>query len=415
MSAHIATAQELRSEIFTAEDSYGPVVTNVPVAESQIARARQAHMDSASAILEGTRGALSAGEQRSYNSHLDEVNLLDLLAAEVRQHRVEIDPIVNPGYSSEKPENRTFTAFLRGEPQAETELRAQGVATGAAGGYLVPQGFREKLVETLKRTGGVRQVAEIITTDTGNPLPWPTNNDTANVGSILAENTAATEQDATVGQAQLGAYTYTSKIVRVSLQLLQDSGFDIDSWLARALAMRVARAQNQHFTTGTGSSQPQGMQTNAAVGKTGAAGQVASVTYDDLVDLIHSVDPAYREDEEAVAWMMADTTFGSVRKLKDTQGRPLVEPDVKAGAPNTLLGYRVVINNDMPQMAANAKSILFGNFRAGYVIRDAMDFEVLRMVERYGEYLQVGFLGYQRSDGTQQDAAAYKAYAHPAI
>ncbi|MFG3154232.1 phage major capsid protein [Streptomyces sp. NPDC048219] len=289
------------------------------------------------------------------------------------------------------------------------ELRAQGVATGAAGGYLVPPEFRAKMVEAQKFYSSMRDVAEVITTDTGADLPWPTNDDTANEGAILSENTQVTEQDVTLGQEELGAYTYTSKLVRVSLQLLNDSGFDLESWLARKLGERIGRAQNRHFTTGTGTNQPEGVQTNAVVGVTGAAGQVDSVTYDDLIDLIHSVDPAYRLGGRA-GWMLHDTTLGTARKLKDGQNRPLWEPSVQAGVPDMLLGYRYSVNQNMPTMAADAKSILFGDFFAGYVIRDVQDVQLLRLAERYADFLQVGFLAFARADGVPQDTAAYRAY-----
>ncbi|WP_459246969.1 phage major capsid protein [Streptomyces youssoufiensis] len=293
------------------------------------------------------------------------------------------------------------------------ELRAQGVATGAAGGYLVPPAFRAKMVEAQKFFSSMRDVAEVITTETGATLPWPTNDDTANVGAILAENTQVTEQDVTLGQADIGAYTYTSKLVRVSLQLLNDSAFDMEDWLARKLGERIGRAQNAHFTTGTGTNQPEGVQTNAVVGKTGATGQTTSVTYDDLIDLIHSVDPAYRLGGRA-AWMLHDTTLAAARKLKDGQNRPLWEPSVQVGVPDTLLGYRYSVNQDMPTMAANAKAILFGDFFAGYLIRDVQDVQLLRLAERYADYLQVGFLSFARTDGTPQDTAAYKAYRNAA-
>lgn len=309
-------------------------------------------------------------------------------------------------------ERDAFRGYLRTGNDAE--LRAQGVATGAAGGYLVPQAFRNYVAETMKAFGSVRAVSEVIRTTDGADMPFPTNDDTTNIGAILGENTQVTEQDLTLGTKTLRAYAYTSKMVRVSLQLLQDSAFDLDPWLARKLAQRIGRAQNPHFTTGTGTAQPEGIQTNATVGKTGIAGQTTTVIYDDLVDLVHSVDPAYRAAAEDCAWMMGDATLAAVRKLKDTTGQPLLEPDIKAGLPNTLLGYRVVVNPDMPAMAANAKSILFGNFRAGYVIRDSADFSLLRLVERYADFLQHGFLGWQRSDGLVQDASAYKAYRNAA-
>ncbi|MFF4746796.1 phage major capsid protein [Streptomyces sp. NPDC001268] len=293
------------------------------------------------------------------------------------------------------------------------ELRAQGVATGAAGGYVVPPEFRAQMVETMKFYGAMRQVSEVITTSTGATLPWPTNDDTANVGAILSENTQVTEQDVTLGQQDIGAYMYTSKLVRVSLQLLQDSVLDFEGWLARKLGERIGRIQNTHFTTGTGTSQPEGVQTNATIGKTGTTGQTTSVTYDDLVDLVHSVDPAYRNSGR-VQFMLADSTLGAVRKLKDSQNRPLWQPSVQEGVPDKVLGYDYIVNQDMPAMAANAKSILFGDFFAGYLIRDVQDIQTLRLAERYADFLQVGFLAFARADGTPQDAAAIRAYRNSA-
>ncbi|GGU90987.1 phage capsid protein [Streptomyces litmocidini] len=293
------------------------------------------------------------------------------------------------------------------------ELRAAGVATGAAGGYVVPTEFRAKMVESMKFFGAMRQVAEVITTESGAKIQWPTNDDTANVGAILSENTQVTEQDVTLGQQEIDSYMYTSKLVRVSLQLLQDNVLDFEGWLARKLGERIGRIQNAHFTTGTGSSQPEGIQTNAGIGKTGGTGQTTSVTYDDLIDLIHSVDPAYRLSGR-VQFMLADSTLGSVRKLKDSQNRPLWEPSIQAGVPDRILGYSYTVNQDMPAMAANAKSILFGDFFAGYLIRDVQDVQLLRLSERYADYLQVGFLAFARSDGTPQDTAAYKAYRNSA-
>lgn len=293
------------------------------------------------------------------------------------------------------------------------ELRAQGVATGAAGGYTVPAPFRAKLVEAMKFYGAMRDVAEVITTETGATLPWPTNDDTANVGAILSENTQVTEQDVTLGTNDVGAYMYTSKLVRVSLQLLNDSAFDLESWLAQVLGRRIGRAQNAHFTTGTGTAQPEGVQTNAVVGKTGLVGQTTSVIYDDLIDLIHSVDPAYRNSGR-VGWMLNDASLAIGRKLKDSQQRPLWEPSVQVGVPDSLLGYKYTVNQDMPVMAANARSILFGDFFAGYLIRDVQDVQMLRLAERYADFLQVGFLAFARTDGTPQDTAAYKAYRNSA-
>lgn len=298
------------------------------------------------------------------------------------------------------------------------ELRAQGVGTTTAGGYAVAPEFRARIVERMKAFGRVRDVAEVITTTSGADLPWPTNDDTANVGAILAENTQVTEQDFVLGQATLSVYMYTSKLVRVSFQLLQDSAFDLETWIGRKFAERLGRATNAHYTTGTGTAQPQGIVTGATVGKTGATGQTLTVIYNDLVDLVHSVDPAYRESG-SVRFMMGDTITAAVRKLRDDSGgaglgRPLWEPSTQVGVPDSLLGYPITYNNDMPVPAANAKSIAFGDFNSAYVIRDVLDIQSLRLEERYADFLQVGFLAFLRTGGMVQDANAVKVYQHSA-
>ncbi|HEY1178602.1 MAG TPA: phage major capsid protein [Phytomonospora sp.] len=295
----------------------------------------------------------------------------------------------------------------------EGPSNAAGVGTGAAGGYTVPPAFRQKIVETMTFVAAMRQLAEVIGTDTGANLPWPTVDDTANEGAILAENTQVTEQDVTFGQASLDAYMYTSKLVRVSLQLLNDNAFGLESWLARALGLRIGRVQNRHFTVGTGTGQPDGIVTSAGVGKVGATGSTTTVAYDDLIDLIDSLDPAYLNGGNC-RFMMSQAARKSLRKLKDSQNRPLWEPSLQAGVPDTLLGYGLTLNNYMPTPAASAKSILFGDIREAYVIRDVSDFALLRLSERYADYLQVGFLGFQRSDGTLQNASAVKAYQNSA-
>ncbi|SEN79978.1 phage major capsid protein [Lihuaxuella thermophila] len=285
----------------------------------------------------------------------------------------------------------------------QSETRALSAVTGASGGYTVPEGFYNQLIDAMKWFGGMRQArTTVLTTSSGNNLPIPTADDTGNVGAIVNENTQVGEQDTTFGQKNLGAYMYTSKIIRVPYQLLQDSAFDIESWLRNKLAERIGRITNAHFTTGTGTSEPQGVVTGALEGKVGATGQIDSITYEDLVDLEHSVDPAYRMSAE---FMFHDNTLRALKKLKDNDGRPLWAPGLTQGAPNTILGYRYVVNNDMPVMAASAKSILFGDF-SNYFIRDVLGVQLLRLQERYADFLQVGFLAFSRHGGVLADAGA---------
>lgn len=287
---------------------------------------------------------------------------------------------------------------------------AQGVSTGPVGLYTVPNETMRALEVALLTYGGMRQAAQVIRTSTGATLPIPTVDDTGNSGVMLGENSAATELGVTFGQVVLSAYKYSSKYVLVSVELLQDSSINVAEFLGSALGTRIARITNNHFTLGTGSANPNGVVNAATLGKTGATGQQASVIYDDLVDLEHSVDPNYRQ---GAIFMMHDSSLKVIKKLKDSQGRPLWMPGMVAGAPDTILGYRFVINNDVATMATSAKSILFGDF-SKFMIRDVADVSVLRLDERFAEYHQVAFLAFSRHDSDLLDAGTHpiKWYAN---
>lgn len=312
------------------------------------------------------------------------------------------------GAADMDPDNRRM---LQSNAVSGSELRALGVTGSFNGGYVVPEQFRNRMVEAIKAFGGMMDVAEVINTDSGATINWPTNDDTANLGAILAENTQVGEQDLTLGTADIDAYMYTSKLVRVSYQLLQDAVFDVEAWLPRKLGERIGRILNQHWTTGTGTGQPDGIVTGAVAGVTGATGQVDTVTYTDFVDLIDSIEEAYQTNAR---FMMNRTTRKNLRKIMDGNDRPLWEPSIQVGMPDQFLGFPIKLNQDMPSPAAGAKSILFGDFREAYLIRLVTGVQTLRLSERYADYLQVGFLAFQRADGTMQNSAAVRAYQHPA-
>ncbi|MGE4297030.1 MAG: phage major capsid protein [Desulfovibrionaceae bacterium] len=276
-------------------------------------------------------------------------------------------------------------------------VRNAQTTTTTGGGYLIPTGFHNMLTEALLAFGGVRSVATMLPTDGGNPLPMPTVNDMGNKGARVAENVQHSGQDVTFGQVTLNAYTYSSKVVLVPVQLMQDSAFDLTGWLAKALANRLGRITNEEFTTGNGTAQPNGIVTAATLGKTGASGQTTTIIYDDIVDLLHSVDPAYRMSP-GCGWMFADSTLKALRKIKDGESRPIWQPGLAGGAPDTILDKPYTINQDMAAMAASAKSILFGDLSL-YHIREVKGIHLLRLEERYADYLQVGFLAFQRCDG----------------
>jgi HK97 family phage major capsid protein len=319
---------------------------------------------------------------------------------------------IRHGFSGMAPEERSL---IRGRvaPYAGAEGRALTVTT-TAGGYLIPEGFSGALEKNLLAFGGMREAARIVRTASGNDLPWPTVDDTGNVGELLAINTAAAEQDVAFGQVVFNAYKYSSKIVLVPIELLQDSAFDVNALIADLFAERVARITNTHFTTGDGSSKPNGVVTAASQGAVGATGQTTTIIFEDLVELEHSIDPAYRR-RGACRWMMSDAALKMVKKLKDDNGQPLWTAGIQSGEPNMIYGYPYTINQDIAVPAASAKSILYGDF-SKYIIREVMDFSLLRLAERYAEYAQVGFVGFARYDGDLLDAGTkpIKWYEHPA-
>lgn len=318
--------------------------------------------------------------------------------------------------------HQLFAKWLRGGDQALSAAEWQQIrntmstTTGSEGGHTVQTEVAEEIINALKAYGGMREVATVITTEMGNPMSFPTSDGTSETGELIAENTTATAADPSFGTVSVNAYKFSSKIVAVPFELLQDSQVDIEAFVRGRLVERIGRITNTLFTTGTGTSQPRGVVTGSAAGKTGASGQTGTVIFDDLIDLIHAVDPAYRR-AGTCRFMMNDATLAAIRKLKDDQSRPVFIPgyDGLGGPmPDTVLGYGVTINQDVATMAASAKSILFGDF-AKYVIRDVMQATLFRFTDSaYAKLGQVGFLMWSRSGGNLVDTAAVKHYANAA-
>jgi HK97 family phage major capsid protein len=308
-----------------------------------------------------------------------------------------------------------FGGLTADESRAVRNTMSVGGA-GSEGGYTVQTDVVKQVLNALKAFGGMRQVAQIIQTEQGNPMNYPTSDGTSEVGEIVSENSAASALDASFGTLPLNVYKYSSKIITVPFELLQDSAIDVEGFVNDRIVTRLGRIQNTHFTTGTGSAQPNGVVTAAGVGKTGATGSTLTVAYTDLIDLQHSVDPAYRANAK---FMMHDSTIKAIRKLVDGNSRPLWVPDfdggITGGMGGTLAGCQVVINQQMPVMAASAKSILFGDF-SYYKIRDVMAMSLFRFTDSvYTSKGQVGFLAWARAGGNLIDVGgAVKAYANSA-
>ena len=327
---------------------------------------------------------------------------------------------------------KAFNIFLRKSvsdmtPDERLSVRnVMSTTTGSEGGFTVQSLVANELIDLLKAYGYMRKVATQVTTSGGNPLTYPTSDGTSEVGEWIAQNTTATAADPVFGSVALNVFKASSKIVAVPLELLQDSQIDIQAMVMRRLADRIGRISNLGYTTGGGSTNPNGLMTAAAVGKTGATGQTLTILYDDLVDLIDSLDVAYLDSPSTVpelkgaapGFMFSQTMRRVIRKIKDTAGRPIWTPSYDQGmassTPDTLLGYPVYINNDVAVPAANAKSLAFGNFNR-YLIRDAMDLTMFRFDDsNYLRLGQIGFLAWARTGGNLIDANSVRCYQNSA-
>lgn len=340
-----------------------------------------------------------------------------------RMRNLDADKFFENAVGGKKHEGETINAldavalYLRHgnnvtAEQAVAIRNAMSTTTTTEGGYTVPSEVASMVIDKLKAYGGMREVANILNTSTGVAMNWPTSDGTADVGAIVGQNTAVNTADITFGSIAMNVFYYTSNKIALPLELIQDSAIDVVGYVVDRLSTRIARIQNTHFTTGAGTTVPDGVIPKAGTGKTGTTGQTLTVTYDDLVDLKHSVNRAYRANAR---FMMNDLSVAIVSKLKDTTGRPIWVPAVTAGAPDTLLGYPVAINDDVAVMAANAKSIAFGDF-SKYTIRDVAGTTTIRRFDDSAFALsnQVGFCGWTRSGGNLLDTAAVKLYVNSA-
>lgn len=384
---------------------------------------------------------MPAAEAGQLDTFLAEVEAIDIeiarenriaqLAGETSegQHAIALAAATRPG-GAQTEETTALRAMLSGglsalsddqrrsmRARVSPDIRAaMSTTTGSEGGYTVAPEFSTTLIQAMKAAFAVRSVATQFQTATGAQLPFPTADATSEEGEIVGQNAAVAKQDTSFGLVSLDVYKYSSKSIALPFELIQDSFFNIESYIQNLLQLRLGRIQNRHHTLGTGTGQPRGLVPAAGAGKVGATGQTVTITYDDLVDLEHSVDPYYRP---AGKWMMNDDTLRILRKVKDPQGRPIFVPGYETGnaggAPDRLLGREIVINQHMPVMAANAKSVLFGDF-SKYMVRDVMDFTLFRMTDsKYTENGQVGFLAFCRSGANLIDVGgAVKYYQNSA-
>lgn len=336
-----------------------------------------------------------------------------------------------------------------------TAPNSSGIAAGSVGyngGYLVPQGFWHNLQIALKEYGGLLEYANILQTDSGQPMPWPTVDPTGVVGSYLTEQNQlgfggdSNSTDYQFGQGMLNAWTIVSGVILASLQLIEDSAFDVDSFVSDRIGEAIGRKIAQELHSGSGSSAFLGIETalvakgrgsgfaqggiyksgtlpnfaataggNAYTLQGGTSAQAklanALIGFDDIQGMVSTVDPAYRKSGRCV-WVMNDTTGAMLRTITDAYGHPLWQPSVQVGTPDMVSGYPVVIDQNTSSVSTSASTaggLLFGDFKTAMVVRMVNGAHTMRLTERYADYLQVGFLGYVRADARSNDlrAAAY--------
>lgn len=300
--------------------------------------------------------------------------------------------------------------LMSGRVDFSQEARAQTSTTGSSGGFTVPVTLMAEIDKAMALWGPMwdASIVRELNTTSGNRLEFPTVDDTAKTGRIKAQNAAVDDDgtdDVVFGQKLLDSYVYDTGMVRIPLELLQDSVFNIESLMTDLFGERLGRIANTVLTTGTGSSQPNGIVTASSLGKTAAS--ATAITADEMLDLFHAVDPAYRASPKA-RWMFNDTTLLSIRKLKDGDGNYLWQMgDVRSAEPDTIWGKPYSINQAMATAATTTKPIVFGDL-SRYIVRKVGGFQVLTLRERYAEFFQVGMVGFKRFDGELLNTAAVK-------
>ncbi|WP_421505510.1 phage major capsid protein [Brucella pseudogrignonensis] len=291
---------------------------------------------------------------------------------------------------------------------APREDRAQTTGVPAAGGYTVPTELSNQIITSMKAWGPMydEDICTVMTTTSGNPIDLPTVDDTSVPVAKHTEAGAVTDDggsDATFGKKTLNAYAYDTEWVKFSWELAQDSIFNFETLLGDLLGQRLGRRANTELSVGTGTNDPNGIVTASSLGKTAAA--QAAITYDEIIDLVHSVDPAYRQSPKT-RFMFNDTTLGALRKLKDGEGRYVWSAgDVQKGVPGSILGYNYSINQAMASLAAGAKPMIFGDF-GKYFVRKVGGIVMFVAKERFAP--DIGLLGLVRLDGELGDTAAVK-------
>lgn len=359
-----------------------------------------------------TEGFLSAEDDATYTNMENEItalgneiNRLERLEAMDREMSMPTSaPLTEKPASAPKLDNKigrasdayhkAFWNQLRSKNPMTPELRnALQEGEVAEGGYLVPDTFEHTLIQGLTENGIVRAHAHVITTSNGlHKIPVVASHGSA---SWLDEEGDYPESDEAFGQVQLDAHK-VGTLIKVSEELLQDSAFDLESYIASEFSRRIGDKEEDAFLNGDGSAKPTGILHDTLGGQVGVtAASAAAITADELVDLYYSLKAPYRKN---AVWILNDATIRLIRKLKSVEGQYLWQPGLKDGEVNTILGRPYFTSPFMPTAEVGAKAILFGDL-SYYWIGDRQGIAFRRLNELYAGKGQVGFMASKRLDG----------------
>ena len=325
-------------------------------------------------------------------------------------------PVLAAAAHEDAPHQKAFAAYLRsgdddGLRGLEMEGKALGTSVAADGGYLVDPQTADTIKGTLSSTASIRAIANVVNVDA---TSFDVLVDRTEMGAGWATEASAVTETAT---PQIDRITIPlhelSALPKASQRLLDDSAFDIEGWLAGRIADKFARSEASAFVNGDGIDKPRGLLTYPSVDndvwvwgnlgyvETGADGAI--VDGDPIVDLVYSLGAEYRAN---ATFVMNSKTAGTIRKLKDNDGRFLWSDGLAAGEPARLMGYAVLIAEDMPDVASDATAIAFGDFGAGYTVAERPDLRVLR--DPFSAKPHVLFYATKRVGGAVSDFGAIK-------
>jgi HK97 family phage major capsid protein len=324
----------------------------------------------------------------------------------------------DPTQAKREASDKFFRGLINGEGMtldqaiqlANNPMRASTSSAGT-GLYAMPEEFISRLELKMKAFGGMLQASYLHRSNSGNPMRWPTHDGTSETGNWVSQPRSAdiVPRGLTFDRNSFSAHTWYD-IVGLDWEFIQDEEVGlVGGLLADLIGEAAGRALNKKFTDGDGSGVPTGILDGtggAAQGKETAANNAIVKT--ELIDLIHSVDPAYRMGPN-VAFMMNDSILSYIRKLDygTTDDQPVWQSSMAQGEPDRILGYRYVINQDFPSLAASAKVAAFGDW-SKYVIRQVRDVNIVRLNETFAARMQTAFLGWLRVDGKLIQPAAIK-------